>query len=79
MIPMFPAVAPEMSKSSGAAKDQQILKEKKYFGAKIQIFENHSISLILPKKKSEYIIYKYFFLLASSSFHANTHNLILIG
>ena len=50
MIPMFPAVAPEMSKSSGAAKDQQILKEKKYFGAKIQIFENHSISLILPKK-----------------------------
>ena len=51
MIPMFPAVAPEMSKSSGAAKDQQILKEKKYFGAKIQIFENHSISLILPKKR----------------------------
>lgn len=39
MIPMFPAVAPEMSKSSGAAKDQQILKEKKYFGAKIQILK----------------------------------------
>ena len=51
MIPMFPAVAPEMSKSSGAAKDQQILKEKKIFWRENSNFENHSISLILPKKK----------------------------
>ena len=38
MIPMFPAIAPEMSKSSGAAKDQQILKRNDQTEMKIVYF-----------------------------------------